>query len=174
MRNKMPSVLLIGEKSNGSSHLTRCLDTSGCECSFASSCREAFLILRKKKFDLVLSPTILPDGKLYSIMNLLEGSHTTVFYSYAVENSCWWLPALRSGQKCFGSPAFRPSEFVTLLEETIKQIHRDAVTPRESPQPPVSRADVFVMPILRSRVDLAVASPTGGEKQELAKHKAAG
>ncbi len=104
---------------------------------------EAFQILRDQKFDLVLSPTSLRDGKLYSIMSLLEGSDTTVFYSYAVEDSCWWLPALRSGKKCFGSPAFRQSEFVALLDETIDQIQRDATAVAEIRPLPVFHADRF-------------------------------
>ena len=174
MEGKMPSVLLIAERSHGSSHLANRLHEHGFQCRFASSCREAFLILRDQKFDLVLSPTSLRDGKLYSIMSLLEGSDTTVFYSYAVEDSCWWLPALRSGKKCFGSPAFRPSEFVAVLDETIDQIQRDAPAVAESRPLPVFHADLLVISPLRSRAELAVANRARVEKKELSKRKAAG
>gem|GEM_PF-3170184 len=60
-----------------------------------------------------------------SIMNLLEGSGTTVFYFYAVEHGCWWIPALRHGRKCFGSPAFRGREFVVVLDEVMTQIQQN-------------------------------------------------
>jgi hypothetical protein len=172
--NKRPKVLLIGENVQGFSYLASRLNNHGCECSFALSCQEAFLILRNRRFDLVLSPTSLSDGTLYSIMNLLEGSDTTVFYSHAVERGCWWLPALRRGEKCFGSSALRPSEFVPLLDQTIKDIQSDAHAVHESRPLPVFRADVFVMSPLRSRVELAAANPARVEKQGLAKRKAAG
>ena len=173
MEDKRPSVLLIAESAQGSSYLASRLDKRGCECSFALSCQEAFLILRDRKFDLVLSPTSLRDGTLYSIMNLLEGSDTTVFYSHAVERGCWWLPALWRGEKCFGSSALRPSEFVPLLDQTIKDIQSDAPATPESRPLPVFRADVFVISPLRSRAEFAAANPARLEKQELAKRKAA-
>ena len=66
MESKRPSVLLIGENAQGSSYLASRLDKRECECSFASSCREAFLILQDQKVDLVLSPMSLPDGTLDS------------------------------------------------------------------------------------------------------------
>lgn len=173
MEDKRPSVLLIAESARGSSYLASRLDKRGCVCSFALSCQEAFLILRDRKFDLVLSPTSLRDGTLYSIMNLLEGSDTTVFYSHPVERGCWWLPALLRGEKCFGSSALRPSEFVPLLDQTIKDIQSDAPATPESRPLPVFRADVFVMSPLRSRAEFAAVNPARLEKQELAKHKAA-
>jgi DNA-binding NtrC family response regulator len=174
MESKMPSVLLIGERSHGSSYLASSLDKRGCECSFASSCQEAFLILRDQKFDLVLSPTSLRDGTLYSIMSLLEGSGTTVFYSCVVEDSCWWLPALRCGQKRFGSPALRPSEFVTLLEETIKEIQGVVPAAPENRSLLVFRADASVMSASRPRAKVMAVNPARVEKQELVKRKAAG
>jgi hypothetical protein len=64
-------------------------------------------------------------------MNLLEGSGTTVFYFYAVEHGCWWLPALKRGRKCFGSPAFRGREFVVVLDEVMKQIQQNALATAE-------------------------------------------
>ena len=121
MEDKRPKVLLIGENVQGSSYLASRLNNRGSACSFALSCQEAFLILRNRRFDLVLSPTSLRDGTLYSIMNLLEGSGTTVFYSHAVERGCWWLPALRRGEKCFGSSALRPSEFVLCLTKRLRK-----------------------------------------------------
>lgn len=129
-----PNILLIGETVQGSSFLAS-LHGRGCECSSATSCREAFLILRKRPFDLVLCPMRARDGSLYPVMRLLEGSGTTMFYFYPVERGCWWLPALRRGQMCFGSAAYRGKDFATLLDETIKQIERDAlaVVERQSP-----------------------------------------
>jgi len=33
-----------------------------------------------------------------------------------IERGCWWLPALRLGQMCFGSAAYRGKDFVILLD----------------------------------------------------------
>jgi hypothetical protein len=152
METRKPNVLLIGESAQGSSYLAS-LDKRGCECSFATSCREAFLLLRIREFDLVLSQMSLRDGTAYPLMSLLEGSTTTVFYSHAVEHGCWWLPALRRGEKCFGSPALRPREFVTLLDETIDEIRRDTLTAAES-QP---------LLIIRAYGSVLSASPPAAE-----------
>jgi hypothetical protein len=80
-----------------------------------------------------------------------------MFYLYPVEQGCWWLPALRRGQICFGSAAYRGKDFVTLLDETIKQIQRDAFVVVER-QPRL---------ILRAPVSLVLASP--GAELALAK-----
>jgi hypothetical protein len=96
----------------------------------------------------------LPDGSLYSLMNLLEGSGATMFYSFAVEYGCWWLPALRRGQKCFGSPALRPSEFMCLLNEMIRELREVPMTPERLPR------STF-------REELCPISPTGNAKERL-------
>jgi hypothetical protein len=134
MENRKPGVLLIGESPQGSSELSARMEVLGCQCRFVSSRWEAQLVVRSQAFDLVLGPTRLPDGSLYSLMNLLEGLGTTMFYSFAVEYGCWWLPALQRGQKCFGSPALRPSEFMSLLNEMIRELREVPMTPERLPR----------------------------------------
>ena len=163
MADLKPRVLLIGENAQGSSHLASRLEKRGCECRLATSSEEVFLMLRDHAFDLILGATSLRDGTLHSIMDLLEGSDTNLFYSYAVEDGCWWLPALRWGEKCFGSPALRPNEFVRLLDETIKEIQGDALPEGAS-----------VMPPSLAGPKLAAPSELRLEKRHLAKRKAAG
>lgn len=115
-------VLLIGNSAGRYSPMSNRLTKRGCECRFAISFQEVSLLLHNHTFDLVLSPTRLKDNSLYSLINLLGESQTTMFYSQAVEDGCWWLPALRWGTDCFGTPAIRPSEFMTVLDETIGEI----------------------------------------------------
>jgi hypothetical protein len=154
MENRNPSVLLIGESPQDSSELSARMEMLGCQCRFVSSCREAHLVVRSQAFDLVLGHGRLPDGSLYSLMNLLEGSGATMFYSFAVEYGCWWLPALRRGQKCFGSPALRPSEFMCLLNEMIRELREVPMTPERLPR------STF-------REELCPISPTGNAKERL-------
>ena len=161
MEKRKPNVLLIGEFVHDSSRLATRLDQQGCECTFASSCREAFLMLRDRKFDLVLSPTSLRDGTLSPMMGILEGSGTTVFYFCLVEDGCWWLPALRCGRNCFGLPAVRSMEFVTLLDETIWGIQSAISAARESEPMLVCRTDTSAMPVLRPRQEFKTVNCAG-------------
>jgi DNA-binding NtrC family response regulator len=119
---KEPRALLIGENSQGSSHLAKILEGRGCDCRFATSYQEACSLLDTQHFDLVLSPLRLRDRSIFPLASLLEGSSITLFYFQLVEDGCWWLPALRSGRKCFGTHALRPSEFVISLNEIIAEL----------------------------------------------------
>jgi hypothetical protein len=116
------NVLLTGESRQGSSHLAARLRERGCECQFAGSFEEASSLLQSGGFHLVLSATRVRDSSLLPLIGLLENSGVTLFYFQAVEDNCWWFPALRRGQRCFGSCALRPSEFVSALDEAIEQI----------------------------------------------------
>jgi hypothetical protein len=166
MKRRKSNVFLIGESVQGSS-LAASMDRREFECSFATSCGDAFLSLRNREFDLVLSPTRLRDGTLYPIMGLLEGSGATLFYSYPVERGCWWLPALQRGEKCFGSPALRHGEFILLLDGLMKQIRRDALAAAEV-QP------VLILPIPASVAPVLAPAIVRAGELDLAKRKAAG
>jgi response regulator RpfG family c-di-GMP phosphodiesterase len=122
MQFTRPKALLIGENSHGSSHLAEHLQKRGYECGFAVTHKAACSLLQVEPFDLVLSAVRLPDGSAFSLVALLEDSISTLFFFEPVENSCWWLPALRNGRKCFGSSALLPSEFVSVLDEVSEEI----------------------------------------------------
>lgn len=165
MESKKPRVLLIGKNERGSSYLSIEMSKRGCACSSACSCREAFLLLSTQKFDLVLSPTSLRDGSLYSLMRLLEGSDTTVFYSCPVEDGFWWLPALRCGRKCFGSIALRRCQFTVLLDETIEEIRSAASAAAENNPPWSFLTDDVAMLESCPRVDFMETGPASVAKQ---------
>ncbi len=173
MEPRRPKALLIGENPQGSSYLTKYLQERGCECEFALSYQEASWLLRPQVFDLVLSPMRLRGCSLFPLIELLDGSGITLFYSPVVENGCWWLPALRRGQHCFGSSALRPNEFVALLEETIKEIQRLAPAAQGNKSLLVFRADGSAMSASRPRAKLIATNPARVETQELVKRKAA-
>ncbi len=134
MEPRRAKVLLVGENPQGSSYLAKRLQGRGCECEFAVSYQEACSLLRAQDFDLVLSPMRLRDGSLFPLLGLLDGSGITLFYSHAVEEGCWWLPALRHGHNCFGSSALRPSEFVATLDGAIEGICFRASVEKQSEQ----------------------------------------
>ncbi|HXN18829.1 MAG TPA: hypothetical protein VN875_10890 [Candidatus Binatus sp.] len=133
MAAKTPKVLLIAASPMGVSFLVTRLKKWECEIHFASSCKEANTFVGSKRYDLVLSEFRLSDGSSYPLADLFLGSNTTLIYSYPVETGCYWLPAVKDGQSCWGSQAMRPSEFVAYLDDILKEIRsRPAATAEES------------------------------------------
>jgi hypothetical protein len=53
---------------------------------------------------------------------LLMGRDVSLFYFYAVEGGCWWVPRICHGQECRDEAALRPGEFVRVLTEMITAV----------------------------------------------------
>jgi hypothetical protein len=171
MKATKPRVLLIGEDSQGYSHLVKRLEGYGCKCRFATSYQEAISLFSVEDYDLVLSPMRLCGSSVFPLVNRLEGSGVTLFYFQAVEEGCWWLPALRWGRKCFGSCALRPSEFVASIELVIDEIQAGAPpAPKSLVSAPPTSAIALPWPATKP----AVGMPQRTEHRELVRHKAAG
>jgi len=168
MSDRVPRALLIAEGLQTPSCLARRLEGQACWCSFARSYREACSSLGNQDFDLVLSPLKLRGVTLFPLVDLLEGSRITLFYSHPVEQGCWWLPALRSGQKCFGSAAFRPNEFVSVLDEVIVEVRADWHVIRDL-QKPTQQSAGSVLTVLSSRNEPAL-TPARPRSSEMARH----
>jgi hypothetical protein len=117
-----PKILLVAGSPMGVSFLAARLERRACEIQFASSWNEANAMVSSQRFDLVLSECKFWDGSSYPLAASLIGSSTTLVYSYPVESGCWWLPALRNGQSCWGSLAMRPSEFIGFLDNVLSEI----------------------------------------------------
>jgi len=122
MDAKKIEVLLIGWSSTGCSPLSLRLRKRGCNCLFAISSQEVCCLLNRRSFDLVLSPIRLNGECLDYLIDRLEGSDVTLFYSEARNDGCWWLPALWLGANYFGAPALRHGKFITVLDEMIEKI----------------------------------------------------
>jgi hypothetical protein len=123
IEREIVKVLLLGESIQGWSYLANRLRERGCECEVATSFDAACSLLEAEQYSVVLSPTRLHNKSLLPLMDLLEGSDVSLFYAEPVEDGSWWLPALRRGFKCFGSNGLRPSEFFSMLIETIDRAH---------------------------------------------------
>ena len=130
--------------------------------------------LRARNFDMVLSPMRLGNRSVFPLIDFLEGTGVTLFYSQAVEEGCWWLPALRCGQRCFGSSALRPGEFMSALDEAIEEIRIDRHGAGNAQQPPVHQSPVSVFVAPSSRQDSQPTGPARANTSPLARHKAAG
>jgi hypothetical protein len=132
-------VLLIGESDRSFSHITRRLERHGCYCRFADSYEQARELLAQETFSLVLS--VIPPRKnaISLLTEMLLGTEASIYYVQPVEDSCWWLPALRQGERCFGTPALRPSEFAAVLDREVERILGGvAVEPKPAVAPVIS------------------------------------
>lgn len=115
-------VLLVGQNFHIAHALTDRLRRCGFRCHFVSNLREASDRLSSGPVDLVLSNTRLPDGTGFELMGVLAGLPVTAFLCLSVENTCFWLPAIDDGKECLGSPALRPSEFASALDEMASRL----------------------------------------------------
>jgi hypothetical protein len=76
--------------------------------------------VRKGAYDLILLDSTVSPEQRRQLASELIGSGVSVFYTFPVENGCWWLPTLRRGQDCHGTPAFRRNEFPFELERILR------------------------------------------------------
>jgi hypothetical protein len=113
-------VLLVGQSFHSAQALEDWLKQRGFRCHFARNMREASDLLNSCPVDLVLSNTYLPDGSGFRLLMALSGLPVTAFLCLPVENSCFWLPAIDGGQNCLGSPALRPRDFASALQEMVR------------------------------------------------------
>jgi response regulator RpfG family c-di-GMP phosphodiesterase len=113
------TVLLVGNAARKASNLEDYLLKRGCDICFATSQKDALELLQRHRFDLVLSEFMLSDGTAYRLMSPLRGSGTTMFFSNAVEDSCWWMKAIYEGEDHSEDPGMRPAQFRLLLDEIL-------------------------------------------------------
>lgn len=118
-------VLAIGESGEICSPPFSRLEQRGCECYFAKSQTELASLLERIQFDIVLSARTLQGTGTGGLGGSLWGGRSSLFYIARVGDDCWWLPVLRRGRECFGSPALRTKEFMNALDDLIRQIRND-------------------------------------------------
>lgn len=123
MQSIVPTILLIAETANSSLQLEHWLNSRGCQCHFATSCRAACKVLAQTKFDLALCHFDLPDHTSYTILERLLGSETTLFFSKLIENGCLCVPTLLCGKRWPASKMLDPTNFAIELEKQLNRLH---------------------------------------------------
>jgi hypothetical protein len=160
------NVLLVGEGATASLSLQSYLEQLGCNCVFAKSSQEAISLIVRHVFHLILGTKPLHETD--PLIAALSESDCTVFFSYPVEEGCWWLPLVRHGQKCLGAPAVRPNEFVGLLGRLVKEFEsNEATAPKDSREVPPHPASTKRAPHRRA----ADRWPSTFSKTESLKHR---
>ena len=122
MEPSRPKVLLVNDHKSAAYHLLTYLRSLGCLCSLTRSHDEACDLFRREEFDLVLTRFAPDDGACHELVMLSAGTRASLFYFFAVENSCWWIPRVRFGQECWGETALRPRQLAHVLEKLIQEI----------------------------------------------------
>jgi hypothetical protein len=125
-------ILLLGENADRPSYFSRWVENHGYHCWFARSTEDGLALLGRHAFRLILSTR--PMRQTNPMVSQVGGSDCSVFYCYPVEDGCWWLPLMRHGQKCLGTPALRPCEFVNVLDQVVNEIELDHATVATGPQ----------------------------------------
>ncbi len=141
MESARVRVLLVDETMSDVSHLVTYLRNLGCLCSISRSLGVACTLVSGEHFDIVLSNFVPHGADCHELCTLQKGRPVSLFYFYAVEGGCWWIPRICQGQECQGAAALRPSEFASVLEELIANIATSA-----HPRVPFIAADRRVGP----------------------------
>jgi hypothetical protein len=115
-------VLVVDERLQEPCAYRRMLGRNDCQCFFASSQKDVALMLELGTVDIVLSSLKIPGKSIHWLIALLSGSRASAFYSLRLEESYWWVPVLKLGKECLGTPAFPPSGFAGVFDQLVKEI----------------------------------------------------
>jgi hypothetical protein len=120
-----PRVLLAGRQGAWSDMLLKSLQKFDSELSFVlpdsvtpDFVREGGEGGERGYIVLLLDSTVSAEQRR-DLASALAGSNASVYYTFPVENGCWWLPALQNGKDCHGAPAFRRREFQAEIERIL-------------------------------------------------------
>jgi CheY-like chemotaxis protein len=117
----IPRVLLLRNDPAGASSLVNQLQQFGCECQIASF-RDGVALLDKQHFHIVFSDLNISEGTMSRLISHITSSNASLFFHLEVEDGCWWLPVVVTGQNCSGTPALRPNDFHLVLKELVRQM----------------------------------------------------
>jgi hypothetical protein len=120
-----PNVLLVGRSGSWGTLVLKSIEKFGGELCFAPPQIVTPEYVRSGAYNLILLDSTVSPEHRRQLASELTGSEASIFYTFPVENGCWWLPTLRRGKNCHGAPAFRRNEFPLELER-IFQDHTDA------------------------------------------------
>jgi hypothetical protein len=105
-----PMVLLVGRSGSWGTPVLKSLEKLKSRISHATPAEVTAEYVKRDGYHLILLDSTVPPEQRKQLSAELIGSGASIFYTFPVENGCWWLPALRHGEDCHGAPAFRRSE----------------------------------------------------------------
>jgi hypothetical protein len=120
-----PIVLLVGRSGSWGTQVLKPLGKLETELFFETPQTVTPEYVRRSGCDLILLDSTVPPEQRRQLASELVGSNVSIFYTFPVENGCWWLPTLRHGQDCHGAPAFRRNEFPSELQRILQDHTED-------------------------------------------------
>ncbi len=115
-----PNILLVGRNGSWGTLVLKSLQKFGCDLSYVAPQAVTSEYVRKGAYNLILLDSTVPPEQRRQLASELIGSEASIFYTFPVENGCWWLPTLHRGEDCHGAPAFRRNEFPFELERILQ------------------------------------------------------
>ncbi len=115
-----PLVLLVGRNRCWGTLLLKSLNKFESELFFAVPGIVTPEYAMNGAYNLILLDSSVATEQRRQLVSELAGSEVSIYYSFPVENDCWWLPTVRRGEYCHGAPAFRRSEFPFELERVLQ------------------------------------------------------
>ena len=112
-------ILFVGRSRGDFASLQSFLERRGGHCSFARSAREGLALFGPDCFDLILDMT--PFHSDHAALAALGCPSGSVYRCCKVEIGFLWLPVVSHGEKCFGSAALRPKEFMAALGKMVAE-----------------------------------------------------
>jgi len=119
-------VLIIADNADVYSSALERLEQGGCERHLARSPQDVETLLERGPFDIVLSTRVLQGRSTSNLGSLLWHARSSLYYALGAGEDCLWLPVLKQGRECYGAPALRTGEFLTALDELVRELRASA------------------------------------------------
>lgn len=115
MSRSSPHVLLVGQKLKAICPMVEKLEARGCRWEFVETAEDGRQAIVRSDFDVILADSQLDSGGAYSLIPVLLGTRSSLFFWVPLERSGCLLPAVLRGNYQFRGAALRPEIFEELL-----------------------------------------------------------
>jgi DNA-binding NtrC family response regulator len=125
MSSSSPRLLLIGQKLKAVASLVEKLESRGCDWEFVETAEDARRAMDRRPFEVILVDSQLPGGAAYTLIRMLLGTRTSLFFWVPMERSGCLLPVVLRGRYQFHSNALRPADSTEMLSILLWQRPRE-------------------------------------------------
>ena len=131
-------ILFVGKPSPHTDAVLARLRRKNFESHVVETLREAQELLPTYRFDVVLAPEYLPDGRGYELTAPVARRSCTLLIAISLSETWLWLPVVERGAKVIGDRAVPANLLEPELEELLSERAREnsrAVRRGTSPRP---------------------------------------
>jgi hypothetical protein len=116
---KVMRMLTIGEVSYGLGEILQRLEGRGWGSRRAMTVCEALELIASFRFDVVLAPEILSDGRGYDVTEAVVLDSGTLLVGVALSESRLWLPVVEKGERVLGTRAVKAGALAIEVEMVL-------------------------------------------------------